>query len=184
MFANGDTVEPSTRSEKERLPMLIHHGVTIFSASDLVNFTGCAHPDRLPWSDRRSVVHPFTFPPQDFKMRVGDKPLRSGSLEPAGEIVSLDEDERVVELKLGPSRSPIEPGCGLIPEGPICDRPLRAAVHRYAEDVAAGGTRYEAVSSRAHRRYSPISCEDCVAASRRRSPPAPSTAGPRQNCPT
>ncbi len=105
------------------------------------------HPDRLPWSDRRSVVHPFTFPPQDFKMRVGDKPLRSGSLEPAGEIVSLDEDERVVELKLGPSRSPIEPGCGLIPEGPIGDRPLRAAVHRYAEDVAAGGTRYEAVSS-------------------------------------
>lgn len=121
-------------------------------AEELTNDAECIsdlrpHPDRRPWTDKKSVVHPFTFPPQDFKMRVGDKPLRSGSLEAAGEIVSLDEDERVIELKLGPSRSAIEPGCGLIPEGPIGDKPLRAAVHRYAEDVAAGGNRYAAVGS-------------------------------------
>jgi len=121
-------------------------------ADELTNDAECIsdlrpHPERLPWNDKKSVVHPFTFPPQDFKMRVGDKPLRSGTLEPAGEIVSLDEDERIVELKLGPKRSAIEPGCGLIPEGPIGDKPLRAAVHRYAEDVASGGNRYAAVGS-------------------------------------
>ncbi|MEJ7934462.1 TM0106 family RecB-like putative nuclease [Sphingobium sp. AN558] len=105
------------------------------------------HPTRLPWKDKRSMVHAFTFPAQDFKMRVGDEPLRSGTLEPAGEIVSLDEDERFIELKVGPSRSPIEAGCALIPEGPIGDRVLRAAVHRYAEDVAGGGNRYSAVTA-------------------------------------
>ncbi|WP_296679615.1 ribonuclease H-like domain-containing protein, partial [Novosphingobium sp.] len=43
------------------------------------------HPTLRPWVDKKSVVHPFAFPPQDFKMKVGDKPLRSGTLEPAGE---------------------------------------------------------------------------------------------------
>lgn len=105
------------------------------------------HPTISPWSDKKSVVHPFAFPAQDFKMKVGDKPLRSGTLEPAGEIVSLDEDERIVALKLGPSRSAIEPGCALIPEGPVGDRVLRDAIHRYAEDVAAGGSRYAALTS-------------------------------------
>ena len=105
------------------------------------------HPTLRPWNDKKSVVHPFVFPPQDFKMKAGDKPLRSGTLEPAGEIVSLDEDERVVALKLGPSRSAIEPGCALIPEGPVGDRILRDAVHRYAGDVAAGGSRYPALTS-------------------------------------
>jgi len=105
------------------------------------------HPTLEPWADKKSVVHPFVFPPQDFKMRVGDKPLRSGTLEPAGEIVSLDEDERIVALKLGPSRSAIDPGSALIPEGPVGDRILRDAVHRYATDVAAGGSRYSALTS-------------------------------------
>lgn len=105
------------------------------------------HPTLEPWADKKSVVHPFVFPPQDFKMKVGDKPLRSGTLEPAGEIVSLDEDDRIVALKLGPSRSAIDPGSALIPEGPVGDRILRDAVHRYATDVAAGGSRYPALTS-------------------------------------
>lgn len=105
------------------------------------------HPDRRPWQEKKSVVHPFTFPPQDFKFKLGDKPLRSGTLEPAGEIMSIDEDERVIELKLGPSRSPIVPGTALIPEGPIGDKPLRAAVHRFAENVLAEDARYTAITS-------------------------------------
>ena len=105
------------------------------------------HPELRPWQDKKSFVHPFTFPAQDFKLKVGDKPVRSGTLEAAGEIVSLDEDERTIALKLGPSRSPIEPGTCLIPEGPIGDKPLREAVHRYAQDVAAGHGRYPAITA-------------------------------------
>ncbi|HUD92891.1 TM0106 family RecB-like putative nuclease [Sphingobium sp.] len=105
------------------------------------------HPTLRAWADKKSVVHPFTFPPQDFKMKVGDKPLRSGTLEPAGEIMSLDEDTDTIELKLGPSRSAIEPGTALIPEGPVGDKILRAAVHRYAQSVANGEDRYVAVTA-------------------------------------
>ena len=105
------------------------------------------HPTLLPWPEKRSICHPFTFPAQDFKMKVGDKPLRSGTLEPAGEIVSLDEDERVVALKLGATRPPIQPGSALIPAGPVGDAPLRLAVHRYAVDVAGGGDRYPAITA-------------------------------------
>jgi predicted RecB family nuclease len=103
------------------------------------------HPTLHTWADKKSVVHPFTFPPQDFKMKVGDKPLRSGTLEPAGEIMSLDEDTATIELKLGPSRSAIEPGTALIPEGPVGDKILRSAVHRFAQSVADGAERYAAV---------------------------------------
>jgi uncharacterized protein len=93
-------------------------------------------PDRQPYRDKRSTVHSFRFPAQDFKMRVGGNPLRSGSLEPAGEIVELDENNRVIALKIGPSRSPLPDILSIIPEGPIGDQVLREAVHRYAEAVA------------------------------------------------
>ncbi|PBN43106.1 TM0106 family RecB-like putative nuclease [Sphingobium sp. D43FB] len=105
------------------------------------------HPTMPPRKEKRSVIHAFTFPAQDFKLRIGDTPLRSGTLEPAGEIVSLDEDKGIIELKLGPSRSPIEPGTALIPTGPIGDAVLRAAIYRYAELIAAGGKRYNAITA-------------------------------------
>lgn len=114
-------------------------------AESLAEFT--SHPTIEPRKERRSTVHTFTFPAQDFKLKVGDSPLRSGTLEPAGDIVSLDEAARVIELKLGPSRSPLEPGSALIPIGPIGDALLRAAIHRYAEHVSAGGDGYHAITS-------------------------------------
>ncbi|MDF2605151.1 TM0106 family RecB-like putative nuclease [Sphingomonas sp.] len=105
------------------------------------------HPDIQPRMEKKSTIHTFTFPAQDFKLKVGDTPLRSGTLEPAGEIVLLDEEARTVALKMGPSRSPLDPGTALIPTGPIGDAVLRAAIHRYAEHVVTGGDRYRAVSS-------------------------------------
>jgi predicted RecB family nuclease len=105
------------------------------------------HPTIAPRKEKRSTVQTFTFPAQDFKLKVGDSPLRSGTLEPAGDIVMLEEEARLIELKLGPSRSPLEPGAALIPTGPIGDTVLRGAIHRYAEHVAAGGSRYRAITS-------------------------------------
>lgn len=102
-------------------------------------------PNQPPFADKRSTVYGFTFPPQDFKLRLGDKPLRSGSLEPAGEIVALDEEAGTVSLKLGPSRSQLADPASLIPEGPLDDVILRSAIQRIAEAVIAGnGARYQA----------------------------------------
>lgn len=80
-------------------------------------------------------------------MRLGEDVLRSGTLEPAGEIVLLEEDARRISLKIGPSRSPLSDGASLIPQGPLGDKVLRAAIYRYAEIVIAGDTtRYTALT--------------------------------------
>jgi predicted RecB family nuclease len=97
--------------------------------------------------DKRSKIYAFNFPAQDFKFRLGDEPLRAGSGEAAGEIVLLEEETRCVELKLGPSRTPIEDGASLIPTGPIGDKQLREAVYRYADAVEKGqGDAYTAIT--------------------------------------
>lgn len=100
---------------------------------------------RAPIADKKSLVYGFTFPPQDFKMRLGDEPKRPGSLEPAGEIVALDEDARTIALKLGPSRTRLGEAASLIPTGPIGDKVLREAVYRFAGAVVAGDGRYAAL---------------------------------------
>lgn len=107
-----------------------------------------AHSDIPPRADKRSTIHAFRFPAQDFKLKVGDTPKRAGTLEPAGEVVAIDEDALTIELKLGPTRSRIEDGTCLIPSGPVGDKVLRAAVYRFAEAVRDGeAARYSAIVS-------------------------------------
>ena len=80
-------------------------------------------------------------------MRVGDRPLRAAALEPAGEIVELDEKELFVSLKIGCGTAPFEEAFSIIPGGPVDTRVLREAVYRYAASVAARDGRYAAVTS-------------------------------------
>ena len=105
-------------------------------------------PDCPPYMDKRSVVHTYRFPVQDFKMRLGDNPFRSGTLEAAEQIVALDDKNGRVALKLGPSRSPLPDTLSLIAEGPLTDKVLREAVYRYAEAVIGGRQQhYGAITS-------------------------------------
>ena len=100
------------------------------------------HPDVPPRKDKRSMIHTFTFPAQDFKLKAGDSPRRAGTLEPAGEVVSIDEDQRTIALKLGPSRTPLDPGAALIPSGPVgderCARRSTASPRRCATATSPG----------------------------------------------
>ena len=123
----------------------MHHDDLLDDAECIAGIA--AHPDYPPRSEKRSLVHTMKFPPQDFKMKVGDKPLRSGTLKPAGEILALDEDARTLELKLGPSVRPLDDGCALIPQGPIGDKQLREAIYRYAEAVIRADERYRAITA-------------------------------------
>ena len=105
-----------------------------------------ADADRPPRPEKRSMVRTFTFPPQDFKFKVGDKANRAGSGDAAGEVFAIDGDAGWVALKQGPSVAPLADGSALIPEGPVGDRQLRAAVVRYVETVLAGEVnRYRAL---------------------------------------
>ncbi len=105
-------------------------------------------PEHPPYKDKRSTVHTFRFPPQDFKMRLGGEPLRSETLEAAGEIVHLDDKARRIALKVGPSRTPLPDVLSIVPKGPLGDQVLRDAVYRYAEAVIGGQQQhYAAVTS-------------------------------------
>jgi uncharacterized protein len=104
-------------------------------------------PSAPPYAIKRSLVHTFLFPPQDFKMRAGSRPQRAATLEDAGEVVSIDEDAGRICLKIGNTAAPYEETFSLIPEGPLDAGVLRGAVYRYADTVVAGGADYAAISS-------------------------------------
>ncbi len=105
-------------------------------------------PTHPPYQDKRSVVYTCSFVPQDFKMRLGNKPLRSETLEPAGEIVALDDKARRISLRIGNKGTPLPEVFSIIPGKPVPDGTLREAIYRYAETVAAGhNSHYAAVTS-------------------------------------
>src|SRR3546814_17032538 len=94
------------------------------------------------------MIYTFRFPPQDFKLKPGDQPRRAGSLAPAGEVVAIDEDAHTIDLKLGASRSPIEPGNALIPSGPVGARHRPEAVYLGPGGVRDGGGARSAAEAR------------------------------------
>ncbi len=100
-----------------------------------------------PYAVKKSMVYTFLFPPQDFKMRVGDRPKRAATLTDAGVVVSIDEDRGRICLKIGNDAEPYEAAFSLIPPGPLDAAVLREAVYRYADAVIAGGPNYQAISS-------------------------------------
>jgi predicted RecB family nuclease len=136
------------------------------NVEELIDDTECiggltSDPTRQPYAEKRSTVYSFRLPAQDFKMKVGGTPLRSGSGEPAGEIIELDEELGFLSLKLGPSRSRFEEPLSLIPTGPLDDKILRAAIFRYANAVADGKQdRYAALTGVLRRSLPRL--EDCA----------------------
>ncbi|TLY88032.1 MAG: TM0106 family RecB-like putative nuclease [Gammaproteobacteria bacterium] len=104
-------------------------------------------PAAPPLREKLSLVHTFTFPAQDFKLRTGSRPRRAGTREPVGELVLLDEDARRLQLKAGPRTPPLDDTLSLIPEAPFDDKVLREAIYRYGQAVIAGDERYGAVTS-------------------------------------
>jgi uncharacterized protein len=98
--------------------------------------------------DKQSTVHTFIFPPQDFKMRKGDRPRRATSeREPVGEIISIDEAARRIQLKAGSKIPALGDSFSLIPGPPIDTKLLQAAVQRYANALTSGSSRYAAITA-------------------------------------
>jgi uncharacterized protein len=106
---------------------------------------GCVESDhsRSPEPVARSTIRHFTFPAQDYKLREGDTPLIAGTLEPAGEILALDDHSRSVSLKISNASAPdYGEKFSLIPGHPYNTRVIREAIYRYAADVIASGNKY------------------------------------------
>lgn len=97
---------------------------------------------------KRSLIHTFTFPPQDYKLRPGLQVQDPATGRPAGEIFAIDDTTGpvgILRLVRGP-----KVGAGSLPEaiiagGPIENRTQRAAVLRLAGSIHADDGRYPAL---------------------------------------
>ncbi len=104
-------------------------------------------PDFAPRADKRSLVWRLRFPEQETKLRAGSKTVRVDTEEQL-EIVSLDEANGWLELKVGPSRQPLAALFSLMPDRPRDDSVQRDAVARYAQTVIDGReAEYSAITS-------------------------------------
>jgi len=105
-------------------------------------------PQFPPRPEKRSFIHTFSYPAQDFKLKAGDKPQRAVTLEAAGEVISIDEDACQIELKISSKPTPIAAGTVLLPANPRNTTELRGAVYRLATAVRDGHPdRYPAAMS-------------------------------------
>ena len=102
------------------------------------------HP---PVEVKRSTLYRYTFPPQEFKFKEGDRGKIAESLMPAGEIVSIDFDNGLISLKKGTSKGPLPEQFDLVPGGPINTDVLRNSLWSFIDDYIAAkstGTRTHA----------------------------------------
>ena len=100
--------------------------------------------------EKRSTVHRYAFDPaQDHKLDIGDTPHDPRTGRPAGEIVAIEHDRGVLELKRGPSHAGADQPTSLIPQSPIGTTAKRQALQRVAvwvaDDGIGGPGRYSAI---------------------------------------
>lgn len=126
---------------------------------ELIEDTDCIgalepHPDRQPTPEKQSIVYRFRFPPQDFKIRLGDRPIISDTFAATGEVVAIDDDAFEIGIKRAKNRDPLPDRFSLIPSGPIGDDVLRAAIARHIRAVLNGNQdQYAALTGILRREY-------------------------------
>lgn len=115
---------------------------------ELIDDAECLGGLRLvgpPVPDKRSLLHTYRFPPQETKLAAGDRPVNVHTLEPVGSIEELDMDRGVIKLKRGANKGSLPPTLSLGPGKPLDDKPLRAAIARFAASVAQGTDKFPAL---------------------------------------
>jgi uncharacterized protein len=94
----------------------------------------------------RSLVHRFTYPPQEHKLRVGSQPFDEEG-RGAGEIVELDREDRELALRRGPSHAELPLPRALVPGWPYSTDAQEGALERLGRSLLARDRRYPAVES-------------------------------------
>jgi len=109
---------------------------------------GMLEPVGEPRRVARSNVHTFTYPAQEHKLRLGDSPKDPATDGGAGgEIVGIDRETRVLELRRGPSLAGVPLPEALIPGEPYRTTEQEAALMRLGESLLANDGRYPALES-------------------------------------
>jgi len=87
---------------------------------------------------KHSLLHRYTFPPQDHKLSLGMSPVDPRTKKAAGEVHEIDNVAGAIVLRRGKGSAVPHPAA-LIPPTPIEDRVLGDAIRRVAESVVKHG---------------------------------------------
>jgi predicted RecB family nuclease len=90
--------------------------------------------------EKQSYVYRFHFPPQEYKLKVGDHPHDPTTCAIAGEVFAIDDEAGSIDLKRGKRLPPPIP-TALVPHDMIPDALLRASIARIAQHVVDHGLR-------------------------------------------
>lgn len=101
-------------------------------------------------AEQRSYRYTYLYPPQEVKLKSGDKPVLVDSLDGVSDF-TIDHEQQLITFKIGKQRS-LPPGMIDIGKGkPIDPKPLQQALLRYAADFIAvkkgSSSRYPAISA-------------------------------------
>ena len=93
-----------------------------------------ASVDHPPYLDKRSTVYTYSFPEQEFKLKVGEQAKIAESLAPAGTIFDIDPEKRLIKLRrVDAGKEPLPEQFDLIPGGPISTDALREALWHFVQ---------------------------------------------------
>jgi predicted RecB family nuclease len=107
---------------------------------------GLLEPVGEPEQVARSKVYRFTFPPQEYKIRVGAQPFDEAGRS-AGEVVELDRETRTLALRRGPTIADQPLPLALIPGWPYSTDAQEDALERIGRSLLTGDGRYPAIQS-------------------------------------
>ena len=88
-----------------------------------------------PEPEKRSLIYSYSFPSQEYKLKVGALAVDIAVMENAGTIVEIDEDASIVKIKRGANKEPLPESLSIGPPGPIDSKTIRSAIYRYADHV-------------------------------------------------
>jgi AAA domain len=120
------------------------------SAEELVEdpeSIGLLEPTEPPVPDVQSLRHRFTYPAQEHKLRLGQRPFDPATRKSAGEIVEFDRETREIALKRGPSLASVPAPTALLPGEPYKTKAQEDALERIGRSLLARDLRYPAVES-------------------------------------
>jgi len=122
-------------------------------ANDLDCLGALQRTAEIPRQDKRSLVYQYSFDPdQDTKLGPGSRCYFAHDLHLTTQIISLDRDQGLLEIRLGPSRPTPPDRLSLIPDEYVNADIIASSVYRYVEAWSRGGMPSRAVDDLLNRR--------------------------------
>ena len=100
---------------------------------------------REPEKAGQSLIYTYKFPPQEYKLKVGNSIVNTATMEKAGTIVTMDALKSLVQIKHSMKRKTLPKRFSIGPGQPINCKGIRSAIYRLADNVIRGENQHQCV---------------------------------------